>query len=153
MFYFRPDESIECRRRVMRVTDDQCLVFSPQLVGGNAPPQPIRSNKFAKLSKKESNQLIVTCFILKLVLSGIHTSSETAFFSADITPEKSPCNQGKLCQHWKKLKLKISNFSIFQGWQSSSWLHGIFSGLMSALKKAVSELVWIPLKPYLHGYI
>ena len=75
-----------------------------------------------------------------------YTSSETAFFSADIRPEKSPCNQGKLCQHWKQLKLKISNFSIFQGWQSLPWLHGLFSGLKSALKKAVSELVWIPLE-------
>ena len=62
-----------------------------------------------------------------------------------IRPEKSPCNQGKFCQHWKQLKLEIFNFSIFQGWKIFPWLHGLFSCVISDQKNAVSVLVWTPL--------
>ena len=78
-----------------------------------------------------------------------------SFFRADISSEKSPQNQGKLCQHWKMLNFKISNLGFFQCRQSLPWFDGLFSGLKSALKKAISELKldfsdnhgkWVPTK-------
>ena len=77
--------------------------------------------------------------------SGIHPSSGTAFFRADVRPEKSPCNQGKLCQGWKTLKLELLNFNFFQpGQRICTLVTWTFSRPYISSEKAISALVWIP---------
>ena len=94
-------------------------------------------------------------------LSGIHTSSETAFFSADIRPEKSPCNgvsfaNPEKCWNWKSSIWAVFSadkaysgymdffHALYQPWKklSVSLCESLFKGvthwLKSALKKALS---------------
>ena len=58
----------------------------------------------------------------------------------DLRPDKSPCNQGKLCQPWKELKLEIFNLSCCQCWQSLPRIQGLFQAWYQLWKKLSQSL-------------